>query len=160
MRYKDEQQLKENISPDVTYQDGDDYTWDDDEEVVEKRKLRRDMRGRYNKWNNTKVEIDGILFDSKRESQVYLELKALQEKGEIRDLKCHPTFQLQPPFRDWSGKKQQAISYTPDFHYFDKFGNQHVVEVKNPVNVKDAAYRVKARMFMWQWPAVIYEVIL
>lgn len=35
---------------------------------------------RYNKFNNTKIEIDGHKFDSKKEAERYLELKALEKE--------------------------------------------------------------------------------
>jgi hypothetical protein len=41
---------------------------------------------RRSKYNNTKVEVDGILFDSKKEGDRWLELKNLAAKGLIRNL--------------------------------------------------------------------------
>ena len=38
------------------------------------------------KYRNTKTEVDGILFDSKKEAARWLELKALEASGEIRHL--------------------------------------------------------------------------
>lgn len=39
------------------------------------------------KYKNKKTEVDGILFDSKREAERYLELKALQAAGSIHFLR-------------------------------------------------------------------------
>lgn len=34
-----------------------------------------------NKYNNKKVEVDGIIFDSKREAERYQELSLLEKQG-------------------------------------------------------------------------------
>lgn len=54
---------------------------------------------KYNKYGNIKTVIDGIKFDSKRESERYLELKLLEKAGEISDLKLQPRFILQHGFK-------------------------------------------------------------
>lgn len=55
-------------------------------------KLVPSKKKSYNKYRNTKVEVDGIKFDSKKESQYYGTLKMLKKKGEVVD------FQMQVPF--------------------------------------------------------------
>ena len=40
-----------------------------------------------NKYGNKKVEVDGLLFDSKKEMQRYLVLKDAERNGVISDLK-------------------------------------------------------------------------
>jgi hypothetical protein len=47
-----------------------------------------------NKYNAQKVEIDGYLFDSKRESVRYSALKAMLHAGLIHTLKIHPVFPI------------------------------------------------------------------
>ncbi|WP_339352176.1 DUF1064 domain-containing protein [Acinetobacter beijerinckii] len=49
-----------------------------------------------NKFNAQKVELDGMTFDSKKEHKRYIELKAMQQRGEIRDLQHHTKFELAP----------------------------------------------------------------
>jgi hypothetical protein len=41
----------------------------------------------YNKYRNTKTEVDDIKFDSKKESEYYGKLKLLKRSGEIIDFK-------------------------------------------------------------------------
>jgi hypothetical protein len=41
-----------------------------------------------------KVRIDGILFDSKHEGEVYVQLKQLQREGKIHQLQCHTVFRF------------------------------------------------------------------
>ena len=50
------------------------------------------------KYGANKVEIDNIEFDSKRESERYLELKQLEKLGVIKELQLQVEFELQPKF--------------------------------------------------------------
>lgn len=70
----------------------------------------------------TKVTIDNIRFDSKREGLRYVELKQLQKAGIIRDLKCHTKHQLElagvPLLIKSDGYPNgRRASYTDDFSY-------------------------------------------
>lgn len=49
-----------------------------------------------NKFNASKVTLDGMTFDSKKELKRYIELKAMQQRGEIQDLQHHTKFELAP----------------------------------------------------------------
>lgn len=53
---------------------------------------------RKSKYGANKVEIDNIKFDSKRESERYLELKQLEKLGIIKELQLQVEFELQPKF--------------------------------------------------------------
>ena len=66
---------------------------------------------RRSKYNNKKIKIDGITFDSLKEGQRYEELKILKKKGDIEDLLCHPKFLIVI-----NGKK--VCSVLLDFSYF------------------------------------------
>lgn len=50
----------------------------------------------YSKFGNKKYSIDGIKFDSKKESQRYCELKMLERAGQISDLQLQVEFILIP----------------------------------------------------------------
>ena len=49
-----------------------------------------------NKFNAQKVELDGMTFDSKKEPKRYIELKAMQQRGEFFGLEHHTTFERAP----------------------------------------------------------------
>lgn len=53
-----------------------------------------------NKYNNKKVEVDGIIFDSKREAERYQELSLLEKAGVIRDLQRQVKYILIPAQRE------------------------------------------------------------
>lgn len=74
-----------------------------------------------NKYGAIKTNVDGITFDSKGEARRYGVLKALEDKGEISDLKCHPSFVLTV-----NGVRIQR--YTTDFSYKNTETGKVVVE--------------------------------
>lgn len=86
-------------------------------------------------YNRTQIVVKSpsgrdILFDSIQEAEYYKVLLERQSRGEIRELECHPSFVLQPPFF-YFGKKVNGLEYTPDFMYFDIEKNRYVaIEVK------------------------------
>lgn len=80
------------------------------------------------KYKNTKVQVDGIMFDSKKEAERYAELLILQRAGSIVDLKIHPKFTLLEKFTDMDGIKERAITYSPDFTYHDEEACRWVAE--------------------------------
>lgn len=95
------------------------------------------------KYLNTKTEVDGILFDSKKEAKYYLVLKTKQKLGEISNLRRQVAYELIPPY--WVEKQVQlktktktirycawrGIKYIADFVYTDnRSGDEVVVDVK------------------------------
>lgn len=93
------------------------------------------------KYNAKKVEIDGIKFDSVKESRRFLELKAMEEAEVISDLKRQVKYVLIPAQRepDTVGKRggkikgkllERECSYVADFVYNDVQGNTVVEDVK------------------------------
>lgn len=64
-----------------------------------------------------KTVLDGITFDSEMESKYYVHLKELGEV--IQNLEIHKSFILQEAFTDSTGEKHRAITYAPDFIYYD-----------------------------------------
>lgn len=46
------------------------------------------------KYGNTKVELDGIIFDSRKEANRYWELKMLEKAGQISNLQTQVKYEL------------------------------------------------------------------
>lgn len=114
-----------------------------------------------NKYHNKKVELHGIKFDSIKEKNRYLILEAAQEKGIIKELKLQKKFELQEGFTDNSGKKQRPIYYIADFFYFDNKLDCYVAEdVKSKATREDKVYRLKKKLFMYQYPNVWFKEVL
>ena len=93
------------------------------------------------KYHNTKTEVDGILFDSKKEAGRYLVLKMMEETGEISELRRQVKYELIPKQRI-DGKMQRAINYIADFVYL-KDGEIVVEDVKG---FRTKEYKLKRRM--------------
>ena len=113
---------------------------------------------RYNKFNNTKVEVDGIKFDSKKESERYLELKLLEKDGIIKNLVLQPKFILQNKY-EYRGQKIREIDYKADFMY--ELDNETVVEdVKSWITQKDKVYRLKKKLLLFRYPDIKFIEVL
>ena len=100
----------------------------------------------YSKYGAHRTEIDGILFDSKREAARYQELKILEKAGEIKDLVRQPVFTLQEAFM-CDGKKERSITYRADFMY-EENGRTIVEDVKG---MKTDVYKIKRKLFLYQY---------
>jgi Protein of unknown function (DUF1064) len=106
------------------------------------------MKKKTNKYNNKKVVVDGIKFDSKQESEYYLHLKELKAKGEILDFTLQPKFELQPKFTK-RGILFKAIDYKADFHVWLPDGTDYVVDVKG---FETADFKIKKKLFERKYP--------
>lgn len=110
------------------------------------------------KYFSKKVVVDGIKFDSKKESQEYLRLKDLESKGIIRDLELQKEFLLQEKFK-LNGKTRREINYRSDFTYYTtNDGVFHVVDVKSPYTRKEHTYRLKKKLFEYKYGIELEEV--
>lgn len=107
------------------------------------------------KYKAVKTTIDGITFDSKKEAERYVELKAMEKAGEITNLELQPKFKLQAKYRNGDDKGIREISYIADFQY-EQDGKVIVEDVKG---VKTEVYKLKKKMFEFiYYPRVIKEV--
>lgn len=97
------------------------------------------------KYGAVKTEVDGIMFDSKREAKRYQELRLLEQAWEITNLCLQVPFELIP-----KSKYGMPIRYIADFTYNDRNGQLIVEDAKG---VKTPVYRLKRRMM-----AEIYNI--
>ena len=111
-----------------------------------------------NKYNARKTVMCGHEFDSKREAEVYLELLAQKQAGEIVRIGFQPSYTLLEGFKDNQGNKQRAITYTADF--FVKFADGHseVIEVKG-VRTRDYLLRKKLFLHMMRETDIIFREV-
>lgn len=106
------------------------------------------------KYKNVKTTIDGYVFDSQREAQLYGNLKALERCGTIRSLERQVKFPLNA--LDASSHKETKVCYyVADFVCQDLDGRTCVYDAKG---VKTAMYRLKKRWFELQYGLRIIEV--
>lgn len=111
-----------------------------------------------NKYLNKRTEVDGIVFDSKREARYYLVLKDRLAKGEISNLRRQVSYELIPAVykeeivhlktKDKVVRKmiQRAITYRADFVYVDNTdGTEKVIDVKG---LRTKEYCLKRKMML------------
>lgn len=99
------------------------------------------------KYQNKKVTVDNIEFDSIAEARRYELLKLMEQAGTISDLRLQPRFELQRGFTDNDGVKQRAISYVADFQY-DEDGRRVVEDVKG---TRTKEYLLKKKLFLYRY---------
>jgi len=118
------------------------------------------------KYGNSKVTLDDMTFDSKREARRYQELVLLKESGEISDLQTQVKYVLIPPQRepDTIGPRggvkpgrliETECSYIADFVYKDKDGNEIVEDVKG---YRTKEYIIKRKLALYLLGIKIREV--
>lgn len=110
------------------------------------------------KYRNTKVKVDGIVFDSKKEANYYLFLKEEEAAGKISDLRLQVPYVLIPAV--WKTRikhlktknkeetycAQRSVKYVADFVYVDNMtGREEVVDVKGR---KTKEYILKKKMML------------
>ena len=101
---------------------------------------------RYGKYNAKKVKEDGYVFDSKREYARYGVLKILRNIETIHSLEVHPRFVLAEKTTNKHGEKIRAITYAPDFKYFDTVEKRWIIE--DVKGVCTEAYKIKKNLFL------------
>lgn len=113
-----------------------------------------------NKYNAQKIVVDGVEFDSKKESQRYLVLKKAQENGVISSLTLQPKWDALPAKTEKYVKHLktkdkecvrtvvQPIKYTADFSYM-KDGSLVVEDVKPCPSLlsRDVPLKIKLMKF-------------
>ena len=99
-----------------------------------------------NKFNATKIEKDGMKFDSVKEYKRYIELTVQMQRDEIQDLKCQVKFELAPKVKIAGEKRAKpALRYYADFTYV-RNGVLVVEDVKSAVTRKLASFRNKKHL--------------
>lgn len=93
----------------------------------------------YSKYRNVRVKYDGYTFDSKKERDRYIQLKAMEKAGEISDLRRQVTYPLAV-----NGVK--ICSIRPDFEYV-RNGELVTEDVKSTATANLPLFKVKARLF-------------
>lgn len=112
----------------------------------------------YSKFGNKKYTIDGIKFDSKKESQRYCELRMLERAGQISDLQLQVEFILIPAqYREVDGKRkcvERECKYFADFVYTEN--GKRIVEDTKGFKTKD--YIIKRKLMLYKYGIRIREV--
>lgn len=100
-----------------------------------------------NKYAATKVILDGMTFDSKKEARRYCDLQEMRIRQEIATLRMQVKYVLQEAIVDGNGQKQRAITYTADFVY-EKDGKTYIEDVKSEITARSESFRVRWRLLL------------
>lgn len=112
------------------------------------------------KYHSRKVIVDGIKFDSVKESRRYSELKLLEKAGKIKRLQRQIPFILIPAqYAEVNGKRkciERECKYIADFTYYDMETGEAVVEdVKGH---RTPEYIIKRKLMLYLKKISIKEV--
>lgn len=122
------------------------------------------------KYNASKVEVEGISFDSKKEARRYGQLVALERSGLISDLELQKSYELIPNIcePDTVGKRggkikgkviERKVMYIADFVYKDKDGNTVVEDVKGcKIGGAYQIFKIKKKLMLWRYGISVREV--
>ena len=120
-----------------------------------KKLLSKNIDYKRSKYKNKKTTCDGIEFDSKKERNHYLKLKAMEEVGLIKNLELQKEYILQEKFV-LNGKTRRKITYKADFSYITTEDDKlHVVDVKG---FKTEVYKLKKKLFEYKYKIELEEV--
>ena len=106
------------------------------------------------KFNNQKVIVDGITFDSKHEAEIYSQLKALQRCNMISNLQLQVPFILLEKYRI-NNRTVREIKYIADFTFINSEGQLEVWDAKG---VRTDVYKLKKKIFEYRYGIEIKEV--
>lgn len=115
-------------------------------------------RRKPNKYHARKTTVCGRTFDSRREAEVYLELLAQKQAGEIVRIGFQPSYTLLAGFVDNMGKKQRPITYTADFFVTYADGRSEVIEVKG-MRTRDYLLRKKLFLHMMREKDIFFREV-
>jgi hypothetical protein len=114
------------------------------------------ISARNGKYNAVKTQIDGIIFDSKKEAEYYKNLLLLKQAGEVVDIKLQPEFELQEGYIKDS-VKIHPIKYIADFLVVYKDGHIEIIDTKG--YRKDKVYLLKKKLFHYKFKSLTIKEV-
>ena len=119
---------------------------------------------RYGEINSGKIQHHKVRagneeFDSIAEHDRYLELLVMEKAGVIRELECHPRYEILPPQKTPAGKQNfKPVIYTPDFRY-KRGGKTIVEEVKSEYSRHEKDYVIRRKLIFYTLGIYVEEII-
>lgn len=103
------------------------------------------------KYNNKRIRVDGILFDSKLEADYYSDLKLQLRAGTIKGFCRQPEFVLVAGFAD-----RKPVTYKADFIVFNLDGTAEIIDVKG---METEVFKIKRKQFEEKFPGLELKVV-
>ena len=101
------------------------------------------------KYGSSKTEVNGIVFDSKKEANRYKELLILMKAGAIGLLELQVSYEL-------NEGGSHSLKYIADFVYVDALTGQKIIEDAKGYRTKE--YKKKKRLMLKVHGIKIHEV--
>lgn len=111
---------------------------------IEEYNAYNDKLNKKTKYGANKTSVDGHTFDSQKEADYYVELKARLAAKDIKGFCMQPTFMLAP-----------ELKYKADFIIFNNDGTTEVIDVKG---YKTKEYIAKKKVFEDKYNLKITEI--
>ena len=108
-----------------------------------------------NKFGNKKTVVDGIKFDSKKESEYYLKYKALLDSGVIAKLELQVPFKYEIQYLANDKVHKTVGRYIADFVVTYNSGEIGVIDVKG---FRTAEYKRKKKIIKKLYGIDIIEI--
>lgn len=116
-------------------------------------------RGSGKKYGNVKAQVDGQIFDSRKEARRFCELQLLENAGTITGLETQKKYVLIPTQREpdeegpRGGKKrgkviEREVAYIADFVYRDTKTGETIVEDTKGKRTKEYIIKRKLMLFL------------
>ena len=114
------------------------------------------------KYHNIKTDLNGIRFDSRKEARRFGELWAMEQAGEIKDLRLQVNFTLREGYTKPDGERVKPIVYKADFTYWKRDENGaytlYIVEDVKSTATRTEVYKIKRKLFREKYGMDITEV--
>ena len=102
------------------------------------------------KYHAQKTVVGGKTYDSKKEANRAMQLRYMEQAGQIQDLQEQVRFILQEEYINNEGKKIRPISYVADFTYTQN-GQKVIEDTKSPAT-RTQVYLLKKKIVMYKYP--------
>lgn len=106
------------------------------------------------KYHATKINYNGMTFDSKKEANRYKELVYMEDRGLILGLRCQVRYVVIPKQRDANGKAVRECAYIADFVY-QQDGETIVEDVKG---YRTPEYTIKKKLMLKEYGITVREI--
>ena len=115
--------------------------------------LEKENSAKGNKYKNKCLWYDGLLFQSQKELDDYIDHKRLLQAGEIAGFLWQGVFVL---VEGGNSKKESAVTYRPDVVVLHNDGTYEIREVKGK-RTKD--YNIKRKIIRNKYPNVKFKEV-
>lgn len=113
------------------------------------------FKKRKSKYGNSKVSYNGIIFDSKKELNHYLEYQDMLSKRLILSYQRQVKYILQDKFKDMDGKTIREISYIAD-HVIEHLNGS--IEVIDSKGFKTQVFKLKMKLFKKRYQEIRFTI--